>query len=59
MLGIGLTGCNTTSCYVINQDEIVLLKKGDALIAPYDGTYYSHNAEQRIMNAKIIATKLK
>lgn len=59
MLGIGLSGCVSTSVFVLNQDEIVMLKKGEALIAPYDGTFYSQRAEKRVMDAKIIATKLK
>ena len=59
MLGIGLTGCGRTSVFVLNQDEIVMLKKGEALTAPYDGTFYSQRAEDRVMNAKIVATKLK
>ncbi len=59
MLGIGLIGCSTTSVYVLNQDEVILLKKGTTLTAPYDGTFYSQRAEQRVMNAKITVEKLK
>lgn len=58
-LGMGLIGCGRTSVFVLNQDEIVMLKKGEALTAPYDGTFYSQRAEDRVMNAKIVATKLK
>ena len=59
IVGTGLIGCNTTSVYVLNQDEILMLKKGDALTAPYDGTFYSQRAENRVMNAKVINEKLK
>lgn len=58
-LGIILTGCNTTSVYVLNQDEIIMLSKGETLVAPYDGTFYSQRAEKRVMNAKVEAVKLK
>ena len=64
ILGIGLTGllsgCSTTtSVHVLNQDEVILLRKGDKLEAPYNGTFYSENAENRVMNAKIANVKLK
>lgn len=59
MLGIGLSGCGRTSVYVLSQDEFIPLKKGETFTAPYDGSYYSHRAEDRIMDAKVIATKLK
>ena len=63
MLGIiltGLVGCSTTtSIWVLNQDEIVMLKKGETLTAPYDGTFYSERAETRVMNAKKANIKLK
>lgn len=61
MLGVMLSGCvsQKMSVWVINQDEIQMLKKGDTLTAPYDGTFYSKRAESRIMDAKIMAIKLK
>jgi hypothetical protein len=58
-LGIGLNGCTSTSVYVLNNDEFEPLKKGQVFTVPYDGSYYSQRAETRIMDAKIIATKLK
>lgn len=60
MLGISLAGCSAaTQVYVLNQDEVILLNQGDALTAPYDGTFYSARAEKRIMNARKITTDLK
>lgn len=60
IVGTGLTGCsNLTSVYVLNQDEILMLKKGDTMTVPYDGTFYSQRAESRVMNAKIAKVKLK
>lgn len=58
-LGIGLAGCGRISVYVLNQDEIMMLKKGETITAPYDGTFYSQRAEKRVMDAKVITTKLK
>jgi hypothetical protein len=52
-------GCGRTSVYVLNQDEIMLIKKGQVITAPYDGTFYSARAENRVMNAKVVATNLK
>jgi len=60
MLGINLTGCSpATVVCVLNQDEIIMVEKGDTLTAPYDGTFYSARAEKRIMNARKITTDLK
>lgn len=59
MLGISITGCSRISVIVLNKDEIVVLKKGDQFTAPYDGTYYSQRAEQRVMNAKKIMENIK
>ena len=62
MLGVMLSGCSSSqkmSVWVINQDEIQMMKKGDTMTAPYDGTFYSKRAESRIMDAKIMAIKLK
>lgn len=49
-----LTGCGSTSVYVLKQDEIVPLLKGENFTTPYDGCYYSLNAEKRVMDAKRI-----
>jgi hypothetical protein len=54
---IALGGCSTTPVYVLDQKEIIVLKKGDTLIVPYDGTFYSARAEQRVMEVKKSAIK--
>lgn len=59
MAGISLAGCSTTSVFVLNQDEVIIVKAGELIIAPYDGTFYSERAEKRIMNAKKIQQDLK
>ena len=59
MLGIGLTGCSRIQVYVLDQKEIMQVKKGDTIIVPFDGTFYSNRAEDRVMNAKVIKEKLK
>ena len=59
MLGISLSACSGTTVCVLNQDEVVILEKGKAFTAPYDGTFYSKRAENRIMNARKIVTDLR
>ena len=49
-----LTGCNgLTPVHVLDQKEVVMLSEGDEFTAPYDGTFYSRRAEERIMKVKI------
>lgn len=59
MAGIGLTGCNRTLVYVLDQKEIMMVKKGEVVTVPFDGTFYSARAEDRVMNAKVTTEKLK
>lgn len=59
MLGTSIIGCSRINVFVLNEKEIVVLKKGDQFTAPYDGTYYSQRAEQRVMNAKRIRENIK
>ena len=60
MLGIALIGCShAVNVHVLNEDEIELLSEGETFTAPYDGTFYSQRAEQRIMNARVIKANLK
>lgn len=60
MLGLALTGCSSlTTTYVINNDEIEFLSKGQTFTAPYDGTFYSQRAEKRIMEVKVRRVNLK
>jgi len=59
VLGCALSSCGRTIVFVLNEDEVVDLKKGQTFTAPYDGVYYSDEAEARVMDAKRIKTKLK
>ena len=58
-LGIVLIGCSSTTVYVLNEKEIMSLKKGEGITIPYDGTFYSERAESRVMNAKVIKKNLE
>ena len=58
-LGINLIGCSAVKVFVLDREEIIVLKKGDSMIAPYDGTFYSERAEARVMNAKKIIEQMK
>ena len=58
-LGFALSGCVSTEVWVLKGDEMVPLRKGEAFTAPYDGCYYSLDAEKRVMDAKRIDTNLK
>ena len=57
-LGI-LTGCSTTSVYVLQDTEVVRMKSGDTVTAKEPGWYLSDRAVDRVMNAKITGVKLK
>jgi hypothetical protein len=59
MLMVGTVSCSTLTVYVLNQDEIIMLKKGESFTAPYDGTFYSTRAEMRVMNVKVKNINLK
>ena len=59
MLGISLIGCKTVNVFVLEEKEIVVLEKGETFTVPYDGTFYSQRAEQRVMKAKQIRENLK
>ena len=52
-LGLVCSGCATTSVYVLDQAEVVRVKKGQNITANYDGWFLSDRAVDRIMNAKI------
>lgn len=54
-----LAGCSTTSCYVLDQQELVKVKSGDVVTAKFDGWLMSNRAVDRVMDAKIMETKLK
>ena len=56
---IALTGCGSTSCYVLKDSEIIYLDKGETITAPHKGIYMSENAVKRVLDVKIIDTNLK
>lgn len=61
VLGLSLAGCASTptSVYVLAGDEIVPLSKGDTFTVPYDGCYYSLNAEKRVMDVRRMDMEMK
>lgn len=61
LLGCGLTGCaaNRTPVFVLQENEIVPLDKGQHFVAPYRGVFYSEEAESRVMEAKRIPVVTK
>ena len=59
ILLILLTSCNTTSVYVLDQQELVKVKEGDTVKVKFDGWLLSQRAVTRIMNAKVEAIKLQ
>lgn len=54
-----LAGCSTTSVYVLNQAELVRVKKDQVITVKYDGWLLSQRAVDRVMNAKIKAVNLE
>jgi len=56
-----LAGCaNTaTSVYVLDEAELVRIKKDQSVTAQYDGWLLSDRAVDRVMNAKIKGVNLK
>lgn len=50
---MALTSCKTTSVYVLDQAELVKVKKGDKVEAKFDGWVLSNRAVNRVMNAKV------
>ena len=52
-------GCNTTSVYVLDQQELVKVKSGDNITVKFDGWLLSQRAVSRVMNAKVEAIKLQ
>lgn len=62
MILIGLAGCvnrNAVNVYLLSQDEIVMCKKGTVLTVPYDGVYYSTQAQDKVMKARAVDIGLK
>ena len=50
---IFISGCVSTSVYVLDQAELVKVKAGDTVTAKFDGWLLSTRAVNRVMNAKI------
>lgn len=48
-----LSGCSTTSVYVLDQAELVKVKAGDTVTAKFDGFLFSNQAVRRVMDAKV------
>ncbi len=51
--------CSRTSVYVLDQAELVRVKKEQSITAKYDGWLLSDRAVDRVMNAKIKAVNLE
>jgi len=54
-----ISGCARTSVYVLDQAELVRVKKDQTVTAKYDGWLLSDRAVDRVMNAKIKAVNLQ
>jgi hypothetical protein len=54
-----ISGCASTSVYVLNEAELIRVKKDQAITAKFDGWLLSDRAVDRVMNAKIKATNLQ
>lgn len=59
VLAVCLSGCARTSVYVLDQAELVRVKKDQTVTAKYDGWLLSDRAVDRVMNAKIKAVNLQ
>jgi len=53
VLGTLVSGCSTTSVYLLEEREIVRVKQDDMVNAKYNGWLLSDRAVDRVMNAKI------
>lgn len=57
---MGLAGCaSTTSVYVLDQAELIRVKKDQSITVQYDGWLLSDRAVDRVMNAKVKAVNLQ
>jgi uncharacterized protein YjcR len=54
-----LAGCAKTSVYVLDQAELIRVKKDQSITAKFDGWLLSERAVDRVMNAKIKAVNLQ
>lgn len=56
---MGLGGCSSTSVYVLDQAELIRVKKDQSVTAKFDGFLLSDRAVDRVMDAKIKGVNLK
>lgn len=54
-----LVSCARTSVFVLDQAELIRVKKDQSIIVKYDGWLLSDRAVDRVMNAKIKAVNLQ
>jgi hypothetical protein len=54
-----ISGCARTSVYVLDQAELIRVKRDQTITAKYDGWLLSDRAVDRILNAKIKAVNLQ
>jgi len=54
-----LVSCSTNTTYVIKQDEVIKVTKGQSYIAPDNGWLLSDRAVARIMHTRVVDTNLK
>ena len=54
-----LAGCVSTSVYVLDQAELVRVKKEQVITAKFDGWLLSDRAVNRVMDAKIKKVNLE
>jgi len=59
ILSMVLVGCARTSVYVLDQTELIRVKKDQTITAKYDGWLLSDRAVGRVMDAKIKAVNLR
>lgn len=59
LFSTALIGCASTQVYVLDEAELIRVKKGDSVTVEFDGWVLSDRAVDRVMNAKIKATNLK
>ena len=56
---MALGGCSRISVYVLDQAELIRVKKDQTVTSKYDGWLLSQRAVDRVMNAKIKAVNLE
>ena len=59
LIGLTVSGCATTSIYVLDKEGLVKVKAGDSITSKFDGWLLSQRAVNRVMKAKVEDVKLK